>query len=81
MKANNLKKWIFTNKFRIIMILLGAISGFSYWYFIGCTTGSCPITSSPYISIIWGATIGYLLSPTNIYHNKKYYSEDNNYTK
>lgn len=78
MKANNLKKWIFTNKFRIIMILLGAISGFSYWYFIGCTTGSCPITSSPYISIIWGATIGYLLSSTNIYHNKKYHSEDNN---
>jgi hypothetical protein len=26
-------------------ITLGAIAGFSYWYFVGCKSGSCLITS------------------------------------
>ena len=28
--------------------------------FIGCSSGSCPLTSNPYISVIFGAIIGYL---------------------
>ena len=28
---------------------------------IGCQSGTCPITSNPYISIAYGAIIGYLL--------------------
>lgn len=40
---------------------IGAIGGFLYWYFIGCTSGACPISSSPVISTIWGALIGGLL--------------------
>jgi len=39
----------------------GGIGGYLYFYFIGCNTGSCPITSSPYGSIIMGALLGYLL--------------------
>ena len=41
----------------------GALAGFAYYYFIGCSTGTCPITSSPYISTAYGAVIGLLLSP------------------
>jgi hypothetical protein len=40
-------------------IIIGAILGFSYYYFIGCKSGgTCPITSSPYISTIYGAVSG-----------------------
>lgn len=41
--------------------LAGAITGYLYWYFIGCSSGTCPITASPVSSILWGAVIGSLL--------------------
>lgn len=40
---------------------IGALGGFLYYYFIGCSSGTCPITSNPYISIAYGALMGYLL--------------------
>jgi len=42
-------------------ITLGGIAGFSYYYYVGCSTGSCAITSSPYISTIYGGLFGYLI--------------------
>jgi hypothetical protein len=39
---------------------LGAMGGFAYYYFVGCASGTCPITSNPYISIAYGALLGYL---------------------
>lgn len=45
----------------LLGIALGAAGGFLYWNFIGCTTGTCPITSSPINSSVWGAIIGVLL--------------------
>ena len=41
--------------------VIGAIGGFLYWRFVGCSTGTCPITSSPVNSSIWGAVMGGLL--------------------
>jgi hypothetical protein len=41
---------------------VGAVLGFSYYYFVGCRTGGCPITSNPYISIVYGSAIGLLVS-------------------
>ena len=35
-------------------ILLGALGGYLYWRFVGCATGTCPITSSPFASTIGG---------------------------
>jgi hypothetical protein len=32
----------------------GGIAGFSYYHFVGCSSGSCAITSNPYMSVIWG---------------------------
>ena len=41
--------------------ILGATGGYLYWRFVGCASGSCPITSSPVISTIWGAVMGGLI--------------------
>jgi tetrahydromethanopterin S-methyltransferase subunit G len=47
---------------QIIGIPVGGVAGFLYYYYVGCTSGTCPITSNPYISIIYGAVLGYLIS-------------------
>ena len=36
----------------------GAILGYLYYYYIGCASGTCAITSNPYISTSYGAMIG-----------------------
>lgn len=44
-----------------IAALAGGGLGFAYWYFIGCTSGGCAITSSPVNSSLYGALMGVLL--------------------
>lgn len=39
-------------------VLGGAALGFAYYYFIGCTSGHCPITSNPIISTAYGGIVG-----------------------
>lgn len=46
----------------IIGIIIGGALGFLYYAKVGCASGSCPITSSPYISTIYGAVMGFLLA-------------------
>ncbi len=41
---------------------IGAFLGFAYYYFIGCNSGSCPITSNPLNSILYGAFAGLILT-------------------
>ena len=38
--------------------LIGAIGGYMYWRYIGCSTGTCPITLSPTISTLYGVLLG-----------------------
>ncbi len=47
---------------RVLPVLGGATIGYAYYYFIGCNTGSCPITSNPYISTAYGAFAGLILA-------------------
>lgn len=49
------------NKFPLIFGLAGALGGFLYWRFVGCTSGTCPIQSVWYWSTLWGTAVGYLV--------------------
>ncbi|MCC5928589.1 MAG: hypothetical protein JJU28_05020 [Cyclobacteriaceae bacterium] len=42
----------------IIGIITGALGGYLYYYYIGCMSGTCPITSNPIISTIYGSVMG-----------------------
>jgi hypothetical protein len=45
-------------KFTIIGLLMGALAGYAYYYFVGCASGTCSITSSPVNSTLYGAMMG-----------------------
>ena len=49
------------NKLIILGIIGGAVCGYLYYYFVGCKTGTCPISSKPFNSSIYGAVMGALL--------------------
>ena len=53
--------WVLKNKLSIIGIIFGSITGFMYWKFIGCASGTCMITSKPINSTLYGALMGYLI--------------------
>lgn len=46
---------------RTLFVAAGAGLGYAYYYFIGCVSGGCPITSNPYISTGYGALVGFVL--------------------
>jgi hypothetical protein len=54
------KSWYFWRPF--LGIAIGGLGGFLYYYFVGCTSGTCPITSNPYGSIITGGLFGFFLT-------------------
>ncbi|MBS1554939.1 MAG: hypothetical protein JSU09_08425 [Bacteroidetes bacterium] len=51
-------------------IAIGGAMGWAYWYWVGCESGACPITSRPLNSSLYGAIMGVLLFST---FNKKQY--------
>lgn len=53
--------FILKNKLSLLGIVVGAIGGFLYYYYIGCASGTCPITSKPLNSTAYGALMGGLL--------------------
>jgi predicted MFS family arabinose efflux permease len=48
--------WHFWKPF--LATFIGALAGFLYYYYIGCSSGTCAITSNPYMSIIMGGLLG-----------------------
>ena len=46
----------------ILGVAIGGGLGFAYYKLIGCSTGSCPLTSNPWISSIYGAVLGALIA-------------------
>jgi len=44
------------------VVIAGALLGYAYYHFIGCRTGTCPITSNPWISTLYGAFFGLVLA-------------------
>lgn len=53
---------------------IGAIAGFLYWQQIGCVSGTCPITSSPVVSTLYGSAMGFLLG--GMFHSEKKSGEE-----
>ena len=45
-----------------IGIVVGAIAGYLYYFYVGCASGTCAITSKPLNSTLYGALMGGLLS-------------------
>lgn len=46
------------NKLKFILPGIGAIAGYAYYHFIGCRVETCPITSNPYLSTLYGLLLG-----------------------
>jgi len=55
---------LFFQKYKrdLIGITLGAVAGFLYWKFVGCSSGTCMITSKPINITLYGAVMGFLVA-------------------
>lgn len=50
------------NLTKLALTVIGAGAGYAYYHFIGCATGTCPITGNPYMSTMYGGLIGFTLA-------------------
>lgn len=46
----------------LLSMATGAALGYLFYKKVGCPNGSCPITSSPYRSTLYGGVMGLLLA-------------------
>ena len=65
-----IKSYILT----ITGVLAGGLAGYLYYYFIGCASGSCAITSSPVNSTVYGMLMGGLFF--NLFQKEKIKSKE-----
>ncbi len=67
------KQSVISRAAKILPAVAGAAVGYAYYFWIGCVSGSCPITSNPWISTGYGALLGFLISPGlhDLIKNKK----------
>lgn len=71
-----MKYWFNLGNWRyVIGVLLGAATGYGYWYFYGCVNG-CTITGSALNSSLYFALMGFLLVGMFKPEQKKPVSED-----
>lgn len=47
-------------KLTLTGMVLGAVGGYLYYYYVGCASGTCAITSRPVNSTLYGALMGAL---------------------
>ena len=43
-------------------IVIGAVVGYAYHHFVGCRTGTCPITANWWASMAYGAALGAMIA-------------------
>ncbi len=53
--------FILKHKLILIGAVIGAIGGYAYYYFVGCASGTCAISSKPLNSSLYGSFMGGLL--------------------
>ena len=46
----------------VIGVVVGGGLGFACYKLVGCSTGTCPLTSNPFISTLYGASLGALVA-------------------
>jgi hypothetical protein len=46
----------------VIGMIVGGGLGFGWYKLAGCSTGACPLTSHPVITMIYGAVVGALVA-------------------
>jgi len=46
----------------LLGVIAGAAIGFAVGYFGRCSTGTCPLTSNPWVSTVIGAVMGLMLT-------------------
>ncbi|MES2373859.1 MAG: DUF6132 family protein [Bacteroidota bacterium] len=56
-----MKRWLSEHKLYLLGILAGGLVGYLYWRQVGCSSGTCMITSMPLNSTLYGALMGALL--------------------
>jgi hypothetical protein len=54
------KSWYFWKPF--LSVIIGGTGGFLIYYFVGCKSGSCAITSNPLSSILMGSFLGFFIT-------------------
>ena len=54
-----------------IGIAIGALAGYAYYFYVGCASGSCAITSKPLNSTLYGALMGGLVFNMLVKETKK----------
>ena len=63
---------------RGIAVIIGGVGGYAYYYYIGCVSGTCAITSNPYISTGYGMLIAALLiNKSNNEKKEEHHGNDN----
>ncbi|HQW11042.1 MAG TPA: DUF6132 family protein [Saprospiraceae bacterium] len=62
-------EFILRYKLVLIGLMIGALAGFAYYYYVGCASGTCAITSHPVRSSLYGALLGGLFF--NLFIGKK----------
>lgn len=45
----------------VLGFVIGALAGYLYFHFVGCESGTCAITGSPYMSTLWGGMMGFFV--------------------
>ena len=53
-----MKMWIIKYRLELIGFGIGAGVGWVYWFFIGCSSGSCIISSKPVNSMLYFGVLG-----------------------
>ena len=51
------KHWL-----KIAGTIVGILGGYLYYHYVGCVSGTCPLTSNPYIMMIYGGLVGLFIT-------------------
>ena len=54
-----------------IGVAIVALAGYGYYFYVGCASGTCAITSKPLNSTLYGALMGGLIFNMFVKENKK----------